>query len=267
MSVEKSKRYSREALAAEGYVHMSQASMDEGRLLATVEVGSASRSAAHKEQVDLAAQGYITMHSTASCSSGEPGTGYRGKDRSKSSWLLRDNAKPEPHHSSLPQHGHSLSTSSTCLQGMVVEMKAQADSLEGHDYVHANQFASSGRLSYHYDQLRDRTASQASSSHYEVISGGNNFPASFDGGYERVRSRCTSGSDSVYWYTSLDQLLPNSRFRRQTADSEYVAMQPQVTVPNCQPSVDVQRPYERTPGLPNRKSDSGSHYYNFKATQ
>ena len=261
MDAEKSKRYSREALAAEGYVLMSQASMEEGRPPATLEVGSASKRAARNEQVDLAAQGYITMHSTASCSSGELGTGHRGKGRSKSSWLLSDNAKPEPHHSSLPRHGYSVSSSSACLQRKMVEMRAQTDSLE----VHSNQFASIGRMSYHCDQMRDRTASQASSSHYEVMSGKNNFPASFDG-YERIRSRCATGSDPIYWYASLDQLLPNSR-SRQPADSEYVAMRPQATVPDCQPSVDTQRLCERTPGSPNRKSDSSSHYYNFKATQ
>ena len=263
MDAEKSKRYSREALAAEGYVLMSQASMEEGRPPATLEVGSASKRAARNEQVDLAAQGYITMHSTASCSSGELGTGHRGKGRSKSSWLLSDNAKPEPHHSSLPRHGYSVSSSSACLQRKMVEMRAQTDSLE----VHSNQFASIGRMSYHCDQMRDRTASQASSSHYEVMSGENNFPASFDGGYERIRSRCATGSDPIYWYASLDQLLPNSRSRQPTADSEYVAMRPQATVPDCQPSVDTQRLCERTPGSPNRKSDSSSHYYNFKATQ
>ena len=256
MSAEKSKRYSREALVAEGYVQMSQASMEEGRPPATLEVGSTSKRAARNEQVDLASQGYITMHSTASCSSGQPGTGYRVKGRSKSSWLLSDNAKPEPHHSSLPRHGHSVSSSSACLQRKVVEMRAQSDSPE----VHANQFASIGRMSYHYDQLRDRTASQASSCHYEVMNGESNFPASFDGGYERVRSRCTTGSDAIYWYASLDQ------FRQPTADSEYIAMRPQATVPDSQPSIDTQRLHESTPGFPNRKSDSDSHYYNFKAT-
>ena len=262
-------------LAAQGYITMHTASRSKEEpgagLAAQGYITMHSTASRSKEEpgAGLAAQGYITMHSTASRSKEEPGAGHSAKNSASkrtSSWLLSDQVRPELYHSSLPRRGYS-SRSVLSLQGKVVGMRARVDSLEGHDDVHVNRCASIGGLSHHYDQLRDRTTSQTSSSHYEVMGGEDNFPASFGDGYDRVRSRSTTGSDSIYWYASSGQLLPTRRSRQPTADSEYVAMQPQIAGrrPPTLPSADIEHLYERTPGFPNTASNTASHnYYNLE---
>ena len=207
------------------------------------------------------------MHSAAGQSKEEPGTGHRGIGCSKraSSWLLSDKVRPEPHHSSLPRRGYSTSKSAGHLPMRVVGARARADSLdpEDHGYVCVNRFASIRELSHSYDQLKGQPTNPTPS-HYEVLPE-DNFPAFFDHGYERVRSRCyTAGSDAIYWYASLDQLLPTSRPRQSTADSQYLAMHPQVAAHQSynQPSACTQHLYERTPGFLNRASDTPQYYYN-----
>ena len=251
-------------LAAQGYITMHSAaghSKDPERGFAAQGYITMHSAAGHSKDPErgFAAQGYITMHSAAGHSKEEPGTGHRGIGSSKrvSSWLLSDKVRPEPHHSSLPRRGYSISKSAGHLPRMVVGARARADSLdpEGHGYVCVNQFASIG-------ELRGQPTNPTPS-HYEVLPE-DDFPAFFDHGYERVRSRCyTAGSDSIYWYASLDQLLPTSRPRQSTADSQYLAMHPQVAAHQSynQPSAGTQHLYERTPGFLIRASDTPSQYY------
>ena len=184
----------------------------------------------------------------------------KGRRSKSSSWLLRDPVRPEPHHSSLPRHGYSVSKSAAYLPERLAGVRGWTDTLEpeGQNYVHVNRFASIGELSHHYDQLKAQPTSPTSS-HYEVLE--DNFPAPSDHGYERVRSRCyTTGSDSIYCYASSDQVLPSVRPRQPTAESHYTVTHSQVAT---HPSYGTQHLYERTPGFLSRASDTASHgYYN-----
>ena len=211
---------------------------------------------------------YITMHSASRSKETEVGTSAEDsapkRSRRGSSWLLSNPARPSYQHHSLPRRGYSLSRTESCVSGKEDGAKERADSMR------VKRSTSVSGASHHYEQLRGRSTSQASSNHYEVLSDEIHTPSSFDDGYDRVRPRPTTGRDSIYWNASSGPVLPPRQLRKPTADSAYINVHPQVSDhrPPPPPLATMPRLYERTPGLPESDdSDTTHNYYNLDDTR
>lgn len=160
------------------------------------------------------------------------------RSRSDSSWLLSNQDRPRPHHHSLPRRGYSVSRSASCVSGKEAGASARADNIEGQDCVHMNCRTSISGASNHYEQLRGRSTSQTSSTHYEVMSDENHTLGSFDDGYDRVREP----SNSIFWY--ICQLWASPANPLQTATispcsckflgTAPAPLRPPTGLPNCE---------------------------------
>ena len=257
-----------EKLAPQSYTTMQTASHLKEEAGAIGDEYITMHSASHLKEEAGGGEEYITMHSASRSKETEVGTSAEDsapkRSRRGSSWLLSNPARPSYQHHSLPRRGYSLSRTESCVSGKEDGAKERADSMR------VKRSTSVSGASHHYEQLRGRSTSQASSNHYEVLSDEIHTPSSFDDGYDRVRPRPTTGRDSIYWNASSGPVLPPRQLRKPTADSAYINVHPQVSDhrPPPPPLATMPRLYERTPGLPESDdSDTTHNYYNLDDTR